>query len=150
MQNIAGYWDKIVSLGDYAIPYAINTRLSMVDLEDVAEAAVKVLTEINHMGSIYELSGPDVLTQQEVAQIISKVLAREVKARVLNRNDWENAARQNHMPEYSIDTLLKMFKYYEDFGLVGSSQVLSWILGRPPHRFYEFVSNLVNGDGVYG
>jgi hypothetical protein len=102
------------------------------------------------MGSIYELSGPDVLTQQEVAQIISKALAREVKARALDRKDWEKTARQNHMSEYSVETLLKMFKYYEDFGLVGSSQVLSWILGRSPHRFYEFVSNLVNGDGVYG
>jgi len=141
-----GYWDKINILGEYALPYAITTRLSMVDIEDVAWAAANVLTNPIHMNSIYELCGPEALTQQEAAEVISDSLGRKVKAIVLDRNEWKNAALQHKMPEYSIETLLKMFIYYEQFGLVGSSQVLGWLLGRPPHRFCEFLSKLIKGD----
>ena len=38
-------WDDIVERGVYSVPYAAETRISMVDLRDVAEAAATVLTE---------------------------------------------------------------------------------------------------------
>ena len=48
MQNILAYWDDIAHRGRYALPYAPDSRLSSVDLEDVAQAAALVLTESGH------------------------------------------------------------------------------------------------------
>ena len=59
LQNILAHWDQIVEQGVYPIPYAAETRLGMVDLEDVAAAAAIVLTEPGHEGATYELSGPE-------------------------------------------------------------------------------------------
>ena len=58
-------------------PYPVETRLSLVDLDDVAEAAALVLTQDGHSGATYELVGTEPLSQTEVAAAIGAVLGRE-------------------------------------------------------------------------
>jgi uncharacterized protein YbjT (DUF2867 family) len=58
MQNILGGWTTIVERDVYEVPYPVETRLGMVDLEDVAAVAARVLTEEEHGGATYELAGP--------------------------------------------------------------------------------------------
>ena len=65
MQNILTGWQKITK-GEYIIPYQVQTRISMVDLQDVGEVASNVLTEQGHENAIYELSGPEPLSQADV------------------------------------------------------------------------------------
>ena len=38
MQNILSNWKNIVEKGKYTVPYAVESRISMVDLEDVSQA----------------------------------------------------------------------------------------------------------------
>jgi uncharacterized protein YbjT (DUF2867 family) len=57
MQNITTQWHQIAEQGVYAVPYALEKRLSMVDLMDVAEAAAIVATKAGHVYAIYELCG---------------------------------------------------------------------------------------------
>ena len=76
MQNVLGGWQAIIEHWVYAVPYSVETRMSMVDLEDIAEAAAVVLTEPDHLDANYELAGPEVLTQSQIAEILSKHLQR--------------------------------------------------------------------------
>ena len=54
------------------MPYSVETRISMVDLEDVAEAAARVLTTDGHLNATYELAGPQPLSQTETADLLSR------------------------------------------------------------------------------
>ena len=63
MQNIVGAWRGITEDGMFRVPYPVETRLSLVDLEDVAEAAALVLTQDGHAGATYELVGTAPLSQ---------------------------------------------------------------------------------------
>ena len=74
MQNILGAWRGIVAEGVFRVPYPVETRLSLVDLEDVAEAAALVLTTNGHSGATYELVGTSPLSQTEVAAAIGEAL----------------------------------------------------------------------------
>ena len=51
MQNTLAQWNAITQKGIFPVPYAETTRLGMVDLEDVAEAAAVVLTEPGYLGA---------------------------------------------------------------------------------------------------
>lgn len=51
MQNLLASWDAITREGVYRTPYPTATRLSLVDLEDVAAVAARVLTETGHVGA---------------------------------------------------------------------------------------------------
>ena len=139
MQNLLAYWQQITTSGIYAVPYAPTARLSLVDLEDVAAAAVTVLTLPGHHGAIYELAGTPPLSQEQVAEILSLELKRPVSAQAISRQAWEQAARQGTMSDYAIRTLLAMFVYYEEFGLAGNPQVLTWLLGRAPTTLPAFI-----------
>jgi uncharacterized protein YbjT (DUF2867 family) len=139
MQNVLAHWEQILAQGIYPIPYAVETRLGMVDLEDVAAAAAVVLTQAGHAGAIYELAGAEALTQVEVAAILSRQLERPVRAEVISRQAWEERARASGLGDYQVQTLLKMFDHYERYGFWGNPRVLGWLLGRPPATFAAFV-----------
>jgi NAD(P)H dehydrogenase (quinone) len=146
MQNIHGYWQQIKQEGIYVLPYAPHTRLSMVDLEDVATVAAKVLTTPEHSGAIYELSGPQALTQLEVAETIARALGHPVQVKTINRQDWDQQAQLSDMPDYARKTLLKMFEYYERFGFVGNPHILEYLLGHRARFFSEFIEHLITGE----
>ncbi|MEJ2554807.1 MAG: NmrA family NAD(P)-binding protein [Anaerolineae bacterium] len=139
MQNVLAHWQQILEQGIYPVPYAVDTWLSLVDLEDVAAAAAVVLTQAGHVGATYELAGAEALTQVEVAAILSQQLGRPVRAKVVSRATWKRGARASGLGDYQVQTLLRMFDYYERYGFWGNPRVLSWLLGRPPATFAAFV-----------
>ena len=142
MQNIAAYWEEIVGEGRYTVPYGEGGALSLVDLEDVAEAAAIVLTDSNHDGATYELAGPDALSPVAIADLLSERLGRAVTAAEVAVDDWERQMRSRGASEYAIDALSRMFRYYDRHGLRGSSRVLEWLLGRPPGTLGEFLARI--------
>ena len=143
MQNVLGYWSKITTDNVYPVPYSRQTRLSMVDLENVAQVAVKALVGPDHDRAIYELCGPEAPTQTEVACMLGEMLGKTVRAEVQALDAWENAARESGMNDYARQTLMKMFVYYDRYGLIGSPSVLAWLLGRQPTTFREFLLRTV-------
>jgi uncharacterized protein YbjT (DUF2867 family) len=143
MQNVLAHWDRILKQGIYPIPYAAETRLGMVDLEDVAAAAAVVLTEPGHAGATYELAGEEVLSQTEVAAILSQTLGQPVQAEVVPIEVWRRGAEASGLSDDQIETLISMFRYYEHHGFWGNSHVLRWLLCRPPTAFAAFVERIV-------
>jgi NAD(P)H dehydrogenase (quinone) len=140
MQNVLAHWQRMIAEGVYPVPYAVETRLGMVDLEDVARAAATVLCESGHEGAIYELAGGEVLTQEEVAAVVARHIGRPVRAETVPRDAWARHARASGLGDYQVESLLQMFAYYERHGFWGNPRVLSWLLGRPPATMAEFVA----------
>ncbi|NPV78280.1 MAG: NmrA family NAD(P)-binding protein [Anaerolineae bacterium] len=139
MQNILGGWSSIVRDGVYPIPYAPQTRLTMVDLEEAAEAAALVLTQPEHINATYELAAPGFLSQVEVAHTLSQVLGKNIAIQVIPRTIWAENALASGMDAYAVETLIKMFEYYERYHFSGNPQVLSWLLKRNPATFADFL-----------
>ncbi len=144
MQNILAGWQSVVERGVYTVPYPVETRLSLVDLEDVAEAAAIVLTQAGHAGATYELVGTSPMTQVEVTEALSQKLGRPVRAEAQSIEMWEQRARAGGMGDYQVETLIKMFRYYEQHGLVGNPHVLGWLLGRKPTTLEEWCQRMLN------
>jgi NAD(P)H dehydrogenase (quinone) len=150
MQNIAGYMPLIMREGVYSVPYAPETPISIVDLEDVATSAARVLSEEGHQGATYELSGPQPLTQVDLAQVLARLLGRDVSALAVDRSSWIENARRGGMTPYALETLVKMFEYYEQFGFTGCPRVLEWLLGRPPATFEAYIRWNFSGEKTNG
>jgi len=145
MQNVLAYWDQILEQGIYRVPYSVDTRLSMVDLEDVAQVAALVLTQPGHAGATYELVGTESISPAEVATLLSRQLYRHVCAEVMVLEAWEGQARAAGLGDDQVGNLIKMFRYYERTGFLGNSRVLSCLLESPPTGFAAFVERIVSG-----
>ncbi len=144
MQNILTHWDQIVTNGIYLVPYSPESRLSMVDLDDVAQVAVMALTEPGHQEAIYELVGVSAMSQTAIANTLSEQINRPVVIKVISLKEWERNAKNSGLGEYQVATLIKMFRYYERYGFVGNPNVLSYLLQRQPTSFTDFVRRIAN------
>ncbi len=142
MQNMLGAWAVVVADGVFRVPYPVETRLSLVDFDDVAEAAAMVLTQAGHSGATYELVGTGALSQNEVAAAIGAALGRDVRAEAETLTAWEARARTGGMGEHERATLAAMFRYYADRGLVGNANALGWLLGRAPNDLAAFLGRV--------
>lgn len=140
MQNILASWKSIVTQGVYTVPYPVHTRLSLLHLRDLAEVAAQVLTDDAHNSATYELVGTLGLSQIEVADTLARELGRPVMALQQPLADWEARAKHAGLHGYALHTLLNMFQYYEQFGLLGNPRVLTHLLGRQPTTLAQFVA----------
>ncbi|MCP4166553.1 MAG: NmrA family NAD(P)-binding protein [Chloroflexi bacterium] len=139
MQNILAHRRRILEEGVFSVPYSIRARGGLVDLLDVAEVAARVLTEPGHKGATYELVGISGISQQEIAQEISTVLERTVRAKKMDVDAWASNARSSGLEPYQIETLVQMFHYYDSFSFAGNLNVLSWLMERPPTTLASFI-----------
>ena len=138
MQNLLAGWKSIVEEGILRVPYSVDSKFSFVDLKDLAEAARIVLSEANHRNAVYELVGTWPTSHIEVAEILSYVLKREVRAEREDIRDWR--LRTTGLAEYAMENLVRMFDYYDKWGLVGNPNALRWVLKRETGSLESFAT----------
>lgn len=142
MQNVLAGWAAITERGVYSVPYPVTSRLSLVDLDDVAQAAALVLGSTAHQGAVYELAGTPPMSQVDVAAALAEQLGRPVAAVSESVDTWERRVRAGGLGEAPIATLRQMFDYYARYGLPGNPNVLGWLLGRPPATYAQFAARI--------
>lgn len=139
MQHLVPMWPAVLATGTHSMPFSTTSRLSVVDLHDLAEATAKVLTEPGHDGATYQLAGPDALSQDDIATILSELLGRPIRAVAKPLDEALREAAAAGFPPERVETIRLMNAHYDAHGLVGNPNVLQWILGRPATRFRDFV-----------
>ena len=131
-QNYAAGWDDILRSGELAEPWSNETRFSRVDYRDVAEAVALALTEDRLVGGTYELASAGQLDRRDVADLISRVVRRPIRARRVDPDQLDG-----------IKPAMKaMFRHYEHSGLVSTDVTLSAVLGRSPRTLEAYFREL--------
>jgi len=146
MQNLLAGWRSIIEDGILRVPYSVQANFSFVDLEDIAEAAKIVLTEQNHINATYELVGTEPLSYMDVAEIVGRVLVKKVRAEKEEMSDWK--LRSGLMSEYVVESLVKMFTYYDRWGLTGNPNVLRWLLKREPTSIELYLQRMLEENNA--
>lgn len=115
-----------------------------IDVRDVADAAVTVLTKAGHEFKDYELHGAESLTGPKVAAMYSEYLGREVTYGGDDLDTWSKQA-QHMMPEWMLRDLKIMYEYLQRHGLQASPEKLheqARLLGRAPRSFRAYVAEV--------
>jgi NAD(P)H dehydrogenase (quinone) len=144
MQNLLGAWRGIVEHGVLRVPYPAETRISLVDLNDVAAAGALVLTSDGHVDATYELVGMPPLSQNEVAAAIGAALQKPIRIEVETIDAWQARVQASGMGEHEQSMLAAMFRYYAEYGLVGNTNTLRWLLGRVPTDLAGFLKGVAS------
>jgi uncharacterized protein YbjT (DUF2867 family) len=139
VQHLSLIWKSVLATGVHSMPFSVTSKFSLADLADLAEASARVTTESGHEGATYELAGPNALSQNDVAAILSELLGRPIRAEAKPAAQARKEAEAAGMPAERIDTITRMNAHYDAHGLVGNPNVLRWILGREPNNFAAFV-----------
>jgi uncharacterized protein YbjT (DUF2867 family) len=86
-----------------------DQRIASIDIEDVAEVAVRVLTGYGHKGNVYPITGPEALTMHEVAEKFTEILGRKINYVNISALDAKKVQIAAGVPKYTADALEELF-----------------------------------------
>lgn len=137
-QNYYGNLETINTYGQFFSPLT-DSKQSMVDVNDVAEATALVLQQDGHEGKIYKLTGPEALTSAEHAKYISLASNKDVEHVHVSQKDFEETLLQLGMDNWMSKHLSELMSWFDEgtqYGEVYSD--ITTILGRPARTFESF------------
>ena len=121
-----------------------NARISYVDVRDIAAVVAKALRGGEHDGKIYELNGPEALTNADLAEKISRHAGVPVRYVDIPEDAQRKAMLDQGMPEWQVTALIDLQSYYTG-GQGGSvDTVLEKLLGRPPVKKDQFLAEVAS------
>ena len=123
--------------GEVALPGG-DTPEPFVDADDIADVAVAALIEDKHIGQLYELTGPRLLTFAEAAEEISKAAGREVRYVPVSIQEYATAAAEQGVPDEVIDLLTYLFGKVFDGRNSHLTDGVQRALGREPRDFADY------------
>ncbi|WP_323756035.1 NmrA family NAD(P)-binding protein [Roseivirga sp.] len=149
MQNFSEsfFLDPIIA-GHVALPKA-EAKVPYVNTDDIAAVVVAALTNEEHNGQLYELTGPRVLTFEEVVQEIAKQADREIQFTPISMDAYVNMLKQANVPDDYIWLINYLFT--EVLDAKGNNMItgdIEKVLGRKPKDFSQYAKETAS-TGVW-
>jgi uncharacterized protein YbjT (DUF2867 family) len=136
-QNFSeGAWLEEVLAGTVSLPVR-DVQEPFVDTDDIADVVVAALTEDRHVGQLYELTGPRLLSFGEAVAEVAAASGREISFVSVSIDDYVAMLAEYGMPQDFIWLLNHLFTE-----VLGSKAQLAdgvqRALGRDPKDFADY------------
>ena len=129
--------------GVYAMPIG-SIGQNRVDTRDIADCAVRALTEDGHSGAEYELYGPDTISGPGAAEVYARHFGREVHYGGDDVEKWAEPIKAFIAP-WLLESLKKMFLSMQRNGPAASEAAVAAsreAVGHPLRTFDAFAAEL--------
>ena len=126
-QNFLTYFPK----GVLRMPVGVG-RVAFIDVRDIADVAIAVLTEPGWEGATIELTGPEALNHAEVATILREATGRAFRFEDEPVEAFVRRSRAGGMDEAYIALLLGLFERIHRDESAAIAPGVRRVLGRPP------------------
>lgn len=139
MQNFVNYNAATISTQNAFYGVQGSGAVSHIDIRDIGAAAVAVLTASGHEGKAYVLTGPEALTNEQVAEKLSHAVGRTTRYVDLSPGALKQGLLAAGMPEWSANAILDLQRYYREGGASVVDPAVERLIGRRATTFDQFV-----------
>jgi len=137
MQMTLAYKSTIASQGAIFAP-AADSRISMVDVRDIAAVAVTALTEPGHVSKSYVITGPEALTYNDVAQYLSNALGTPVRFVNIPHNVAKDSMLQMRISPWRADGVIELNELYKRGEGAAVTEAVRAVGRKEPIAFAQF------------
>jgi uncharacterized protein YbjT (DUF2867 family) len=139
MQNVVTVMGEDIREEDAFYDSVGDARISHIDARDVGRVAAHVLTEPGHEEEAYELSGPEAITHDEIAETLTEALGRTIRYVRLSDEEYRKRLLAMGLPEEEAEAWVDVNRVARttDADSVVTTSVRD-ITGREPTSFEEF------------
>jgi len=109
----------------------------ILDIDDIAEAAVAALTEAGHKGKLYELTGPRLMTFAEMAETLSEATGRSIRHIPISFEDFHATVAASG-GDFVADVFTAIARETLDGRNAHVADGVMRALGRPARDFADF------------
>lgn len=138
MQGLLGFAEPIKYQQQF-FATAGNAKISLVDIRDIAAVALKVLTTAGHENHIYDITGPEAITHQEIAKILSQVMGREIRYINVSDEEMQSALLNVGFPAWQAAGLIEDYAHYARGEAAVISNAVEEVTGKAPRKLIDFV-----------
>ena len=146
-QNFDENFADAVRNGVVAMP-AGDTAEPFVDADDIADVVVAALTDDRHIGQLYELTGPRLLTLAEAADELGAAIGRKVRYVPLSAEEFGAELGAHGVPEEAATQLAELLTEVLDGRNAHLTDGVQRALGRAPRDFADYARDTA-GTGVW-
>lgn len=125
--------------GEVALPVG-TVGEPFVDADDIADAAVTVLTRQGHVGQLYELTGPRLLSFAEAVAEIGKAAGRDIRSIRISHAEFTAAVAGYELPAEFAWLLNELFTEVLDGRNESLTDGVERVLGRAPKDFSTYAT----------
>jgi uncharacterized protein YbjT (DUF2867 family) len=134
------FWAEEIAAGSLTMVES-TVGEPFVDADDIADVAVATLLDPAHVGRIHELSGPRLITFEDVANEISKVTGRSLAFQQLPVRDYVAALVSAGLTQDDATGLASVFDEVLDGRNAHLESGVAEVLGRQPRDFAAFLDD---------
>ncbi|SJM34786.1 NAD(P)H-binding protein [Mesorhizobium delmotii] len=125
--------------GEVALPVGAVGE-PFVDADDIADAAVTVLTRQGHVGQLYELTGPRLLSFADAVAEIGKASGRGIRFKRISHAEFTAAVAGYELPAEFAWLLNELFTEVLDGRNEALTDGVERVLGRAPKDFSAYAT----------
>ncbi|WP_300530572.1 DUF4345 family protein [Maricaulis sp.] len=114
-----------------------DIREPIIDLDDLADVAAAALTEDRHAGQIYELTGPRLMSFNEIAQALSEATGRTIQHLPITFEEF-HAELESAAGQQFADIVTAIARETFDGRNAHVTGGVERAIGRPPRDFADF------------
>jgi uncharacterized protein YbjT (DUF2867 family) len=138
MHNVFLYAAPVLAHAVLPVP-AGDARVAWVDADDVAAAAVRVLTSVGHAGRTYDVTGPEPLHHDQVAALLSNVVGHEVRYVDVSPDAAVAAMESAGVDPWTATGLVETNAFYASGAAANPTDVVNRLTGRQPGTLAVFL-----------
>lgn len=139
-QNFSeGFLVEPLAEGEVALPVG-NVGEPFVDADDIADVAFAVLTEPGHVGQLYELTGPRLLSFADAVAEIGRVAGRDIRFVRISHDEFTAAVAAHDLPPEFAWLLNELFTEVLDGRNETLADGVQRVLGRAPKDFSVYAT----------
>ena len=138
------YLRDSVLAGEVTLPVS-DVPEPFVDAEDIADVAVAALTDDRHIGQVYELTGPRLLTFADAVGEIGAASGRDVRLARVSGEEFAAGLAGHGVPADVISLLRYLFTEVLDGRNANLADGVQRALGRPARDFRGFARRAAAG-----
>jgi len=136
-QNFSEAFADAVRYGALALPGGATAE-PFLDADDIADVVVAALTDDRHIGQLYELTGPRLLTFTEAAAVLSTAVGREVQYLPVTPEEYASELVTYGLSEEEAVGISELFAEVLDGRNSYLTDGVQRALGRAPRDFADF------------
>jgi uncharacterized protein YbjT (DUF2867 family) len=125
--------------GEVQLPVG-NVGEPFVDADDIADAAVTALTQQGHVGQLYELTGPRLLSFADAIAEIGKAAGRDIRFKQISHAEFAAAIAAHELPAEFAWLLNELFTEVLDGRNEALADGVQRVLGRAPKDFSAYTT----------
>ena len=139
MQNLLASAGTIKEQGKIFLPMG-DGKTGMIDTTDVGKVLAKVLSEDGHESMNHEITGPEILSFYEVAEIFSKSLGKQVDYVDVPMDAYKETLGQFLTNQWHLDAVIDLFKGIAEGGIEDKTDTFNELMGETPKSLSQFLA----------